>query len=112
MNLKRKKTNGFTLIELLVVIAIIAILAAMLLPALAKAKAKAQQVVCLSNLKQWGLADTLYLDDNNETFPRPRYPGGSDPEAPYVNSQDQDTPDWQDIAAYHTGPPVIGDDVW
>ena len=71
MNLSslRRRRQGFTLIELLVVIAIIAILAAILFPVFAKAREKARQISCTSNMKQLGLAFMQYQQDNDEVLP-------------------------------------------
>ena len=71
--------RGFTLIELLVVIAIIALLAAILFPIFAQARGSARQSVCLSNLKQIGIAARMYVQDYDETLMSPELPRGTTP---------------------------------
>ena len=93
-------THGFTLIELLVVIAIIAILASLLLPALARAKRKATKAVCMSNLKQIGLATQLFADEHEGQLPGPAWSGAT---ASYDQGSSSEFIYF--IAPYLSGPP-------
>jgi prepilin-type N-terminal cleavage/methylation domain-containing protein/prepilin-type processing-associated H-X9-DG protein len=105
---RRKKEpefpRGFTLIELLVVIAIIAILAALLLPALSLSKQKVLTVKCLSNMRQWGMGFHMYADDNHDLVP------DEGDASEKIDSKGTPTQtDNYDFAWYNTVPPLISE---
>jgi len=92
----RARRKGFTLIELLVVISIIALLIGLLLPALGAARASARNIACLSNLRQWGIGASVYVEQNKQVYPGPSAPNQGDP------ATDTDSFVW-----YNAIPPLI-----
>ena len=96
-----RNRQGFTLIELLVVIAIIAILAGMLLPALAKAKTKAQGITCMNNGKQMMLATSLYAGDHNEILPPNEDSSAAPPGHVWIQGHARDIPWVTDTTRYN-----------
>jgi len=115
MTTPKAAKGGFTLIELLVVIAIIAILAAILLPALAKAKQRAQRMQCVGNLKQLDLAQNLFIGDNGDMYPPADYAvngGGSISWDswlyPYIGGSQTTSADQMSVGVYAVDPAAAG----
>src|SRR5438067_823147 len=113
------KRRGFTLIELLVVIAIIAILAAILFPVFAQARAKARQTVCLSNVKQIGLGQMMYTQDYDETYTLDAWSTfGGDPfrpcsrDNPYIRAEGKLAPYIKNTEIYGCPSSLIGKVTW
>ena len=106
--LSLSRRRGFTLIELLVVIVIIAILAAILFPVFAAAREKARQTVCLSNLKQVGLATLMYAQDNDETYVHTEWGGDIDDAHEYYwgDMLQPYTKNWQMLVCPSAGKPL------
>jgi prepilin-type N-terminal cleavage/methylation domain-containing protein/prepilin-type processing-associated H-X9-DG protein len=105
---RRDAHAGFTLIELLVVIAIIAILAAMLLPALSRAKTKAQEISCLGNLRQWGTALHVSVSDSTDAIPRDGTDNGGQYGVDTGVTSGPGSPN-DDVAWFNVLPPLVGD---
>jgi prepilin-type N-terminal cleavage/methylation domain-containing protein/prepilin-type processing-associated H-X9-DG protein len=105
----RSSQRAFTLIELLVVIAVIAILAALLLPALALAKEKAKQISCVSNQRQWGLALQMYVSDFSEGLPHDGMPQTATAPPPYNHGSYSAGDSTQPNAWFNLLPPLVGE---
>ncbi len=109
--MKAKQPRAFTLIELLVVIAIIGILAAVLLPVLEKAIERGRQAVCISNLKQWAMAQQVYSNDNNSELVGDGMPymSGENPAGAWCNSSEPYGTPLDPYAWFNQLPPMMGD---